>query len=362
MNSQLKKYCKICNLKFSNSSNYKRHLESSKHLSQAKANKIKRASNNNHNTNYACNNCGYETKYKGNYSRHINKNCRILKEKLKGESKAEENVNKLLKIIEKQHKEMSEIKDELIDLKSGGINIGTQNNTSINNTSIINNNQNNFNIISLDYLNKEYADMPSLDSLINHLKTDFQLTQEEADSLVLCSKAGMDSFVSCLWIVMQRRTRSLIFRNGIKCKGLKFPMVTMDGNNRTHLEKTDDKWVRKQGDVKILQIMDTCSDQIFQKTQERPDLSKGLREKVICKFKKKTYQIEDQQKTQEQLFQDVLKEVKIVANEIIQKQEAIKIEYQRCIDNGIFLGTFGQSLSSTAIKKLPIETKYKYHY
>ncbi len=54
-----------------------------------------------------------------------------------------------------------------------------------------------------------------------------------------------------------------------------------------------------------------------------------------------------------------MKEVKQVANEIIQRREDIRKEYLKCIENGV-PSVYLTPLSSTTIKKLPIELKHRY--
>ena len=65
--------CKDCNYKTEDKSNYKKHLESKKHLNNinklAKSTKSTKSTKNE--DNYICKECDYKTEDKSNYNKHL---------------------------------------------------------------------------------------------------------------------------------------------------------------------------------------------------------------------------------------------------------------------------------------------------
>lgn len=342
--------CITCKIEFLNKSNYNRHLRSKKHIIFKKTQMedlIEKSAQDNININgYKCARCKFVIKHKSSYYRHVYKTCPLIKDD------ADDNMLDVLKNVQN---ELATLKSNISNNQHSTANSHNQIMNHSNNT---NNNTNNTNInntinlINLDYLNKEYADMPSLDSLINHFKNDYQLNAAEADQLYDCSKSDMGSFSKCLWDILQKRFKKLILKKGLRFREIGFPMVTADSNCRSHLEKTDDRWVRAYSDDKIVSIFNICQDQIFVQKLEYPALSKESRQKAVTKFKKHTSKKDDSNKTQEQLFKMLLKQILVVSNEII------NIRKQYYILTGIDMSIF--NYDKNAIKKLPIASYHKY--
>jgi len=207
--------CEKCNYYTNNHSNYKKHLETSKHI---RKNGLKPIMSNNGDL-YFCQYCNKCFRHKQSVYRHINTSCRKIDrdEDMELQDLKKLNIKDIFIELLRTQKEL--IKDKKITHKmlekitnNQQINIGIQNNYTVNNSNYV-----------LNFINYQQADS------MNYIKDKFRLTEEE---FIQANVSYKDGYYQSLL----KKVENNIIKPYLETQD-KRPMHTVDSSRKKALYK-----------------------------------------------------------------------------------------------------------------------------
>tara|TARA_B100000424_G_C22907518_1_gene482746 strand:+ start:26 stop:943 length:918 start_codon:yes stop_codon:yes gene_type:complete len=244
-NTKKKLFCKVCNYFTKNKYDFKKHLQTKKHL-----NKFSELCSNTEDENdkYSCSGCGKLYKYKGGLIKH-RETCpaRNIEENDEFQQKKEKDIydEKMQEFIEAQNKNMKSLVETLESA-------ATSNQNAISNlASKVGNTTNNYNTMTINlFLNKECANAMNLTDFIESLKLNYDDLQYTCDN-------GYAKGITNIFV-----------KNLNQLEPTERPIHCSDKNNCNFYIKEENVWSEDKMNEKIDNSIETISKKQILKIKE----------------------------------------------------------------------------------------------
>ena len=289
--------CEICSYSTTYTTNFYRHIQSKKHLSNIKEQKekntetIKKNSQNAPKMHLKCTQNAPKMHPKCTQDKVIsiqdNKTCKFcdkvftrttgLKKHLRiCKFKKVETSNDQLELVVKQ----MELQKEQIDKQNTEINKLKEQKISLTNNNIQNITQYNG---TINYLNIHFSNVQTIEQFIDNLKNKIPLAINDRKCLLeTYNECGIDAFAETFSIIMKKYQSEQVEKGILPT----MPLVCTDGNLRSIKEFHENGWITTQSNSSIDKMIDISNEQIYQTENTKVFITQKERKKIHNRIKK----------------------------------------------------------------------------
>ena len=143
---------------------------------------------------------------------------------------------------------------------------------------------------TINFLNNNYGEMIAMETFLKSLEHTHQLTlQERKDLLSAYNECGIDVFARNFSYIMKQNCKRQLESQGIEDMKL-LPLFCSDGNLRSHKEKQLDGWKTLYDNQSINQMLNISNQQIHDSYQQIVPISGRERTKIYKEVKRDNHQ------------------------------------------------------------------------
>lgn len=272
------KLCQWCTRPFSRTDNLYRHIRYCKYKIKSPKH-VDNTSTTNTINDLRCNYCHNNYKNKNSLNRHI-KTCFSRKSQI---DNLEQEKEKLEKEKEKIILEKDLEKEKAVNIeKDKAIELAKDSKSIYN---ITNNNNR-----TITYLNINYGNMIAMEQFLHNFEHKEQLSFKERENLLISYKEnGIDVFARIFSYIMKQNCKRQLEKEGLGDMKL-LPLFCSDGNLRSHKEKGSDGWKTHYDNSSINKMLNISNNQVYESHNEMLPIVGKERTRIFKEIKRDNHQ------------------------------------------------------------------------